>query len=83
MSPKTDALRAQILSLTADYFSEAFPPREFIPGESNVPVSGRVFDASDLQSLMDSSLDFWLTLEDSHINLKSSLRAFSICATPF
>jgi CDP-6-deoxy-D-xylo-4-hexulose-3-dehydrase len=61
MNPKADALRAQILSLTADYFSEAFPPREFIPGESSVPVSGRVFDASDLQSLMNSSLDFWLT----------------------
>ena len=61
MNPKADELRSQILSLTADYFSEAFPLREFIPGKSSVPVSGRVFDASDLQSLMDSSLDFWLT----------------------
>ena len=40
---------------------EAFAPAEFIPGESPVPVSGRVFDAADIQSLVDSSLDFWLT----------------------
>jgi CDP-6-deoxy-D-xylo-4-hexulose-3-dehydrase len=26
-----------------------------------VPVSGKVFDADDVQSLVDSSLDFWLT----------------------
>ncbi|MCL4531139.1 MAG: aminotransferase class I/II-fold pyridoxal phosphate-dependent enzyme, partial [Chloroflexi bacterium] len=51
----------QILALTADYYAEAFAPREFIPGQTSVPVSGRVFDASELQSLVDSSLDFWLT----------------------
>jgi CDP-6-deoxy-D-xylo-4-hexulose-3-dehydrase len=32
-----------------------------VPGETPVPVSGKVFDASDLQSLVDSSLDFRLT----------------------
>jgi CDP-6-deoxy-D-xylo-4-hexulose-3-dehydrase len=30
-------------------------------GENPIPVSGRVFDASDVQTLVDSSLDFWLT----------------------
>ncbi len=61
MNTKADELRKQILSLTADYYAEAFAPREFIPGQTSVPVSGRVFDASELQSLVDSSLDFWLT----------------------
>jgi CDP-6-deoxy-D-xylo-4-hexulose-3-dehydrase len=32
-----------------------------VPGESWVPVSGRVFDATELQFLIDASLDFWLT----------------------
>ena len=36
-------------------------PKEFIPGVSPVPVSGRVFDAADIQTLVESSLDFWLT----------------------
>jgi len=61
MSEHADRLRAQILELVAEYSHEAFPPKKFVPGESNVPVAGRVFDASDVQSLVDSGLDFWLT----------------------
>lgn len=54
-------LRRTILELVAEYHAEAFPKREFRPGESPVPVSGRVFDARELQHLVDASLDFWLT----------------------
>ena len=54
-------LRAQILELTSRYAEEAFGPEPFVPGESPVPVAGRVFDGADVQSLVDSSLDFWLT----------------------
>jgi CDP-4-dehydro-6-deoxyglucose reductase, E1 len=54
-------LRSQILELVAEYHQEAFPSKEFIPGTSAVPVSGKVFDATELQYLVDSSLDFWLT----------------------
>ena len=61
MSTQADALREQILSLVADYAAAAFPPREFIPGQTPVPVGGKVFDASDIHSLIDASLDFWLT----------------------
>jgi CDP-6-deoxy-D-xylo-4-hexulose-3-dehydrase len=61
MSEKSDQLRAQILALTAEYVTEEFSPKKFIPGESAVPVAGRVFDAEDVQSLIDASLDFWLT----------------------
>lgn len=61
MSEKADQLRAKILELVAEYSAEAFPEKEFVPGVSSVPVSGRVFDAADVQSLVDSGLDFWLT----------------------
>ncbi len=61
MSERSDQLRAKILELTAEYVAEEFPEKEFIPGESSVAVAGRVFDAADVQSLVDSSLDFWLT----------------------
>ncbi len=61
MSEKADALRAQILALTAEFWKEQFPEKSFIPGESPVPVSGRVFDAAEIAKLVDSSLDFWLT----------------------
>lgn len=61
MKKTTEELRKQILSLTAEYFTQAFQPREFIPGKSPIPVSGRVFNEIELQHLVDSSLDFWLT----------------------
>jgi len=32
-----------------------------VPGVTPVPVAGRVFDAEELRSLVDASLDFWLT----------------------
>jgi CDP-6-deoxy-D-xylo-4-hexulose-3-dehydrase len=32
-----------------------------LPGESSVPVAGKVFDHTELQYLVDASLDFWLT----------------------
>jgi CDP-6-deoxy-D-xylo-4-hexulose-3-dehydrase len=56
-----DALRAEIGALVAEYHAAAFPERPFVPGESPVPVSGRVFGASEVGHLVDAGLDFWLT----------------------
>ena len=56
-----DGVRCQILDLAKKYFEEEFAPRGFIPGETPVPISGRVFDADDLTHLLDASLYFWLT----------------------
>ncbi len=61
MTEKADAIRAQIADLVVQYHDEAYAAKEFVPGVSAVPVSGRVFDAGDMNSLMDSTLDFWLT----------------------
>ena len=55
------ALRAQILDLVGEYCAATFPARDFIPGSTKVPVSGKVFDAAEMRSLVDSALDFWLT----------------------
>jgi len=54
-------LRQEILSLVREYHVVAFPPRPFVGGISSIPVSGKVFDADELELLVDSSLDFWLT----------------------
>lgn len=56
-----DELRDEICSLVAEYFKAAFPTTPFTPGESAVPVSGKVFDELEVQNLVNSSLDFWLT----------------------
>jgi CDP-6-deoxy-D-xylo-4-hexulose-3-dehydrase len=59
--PQVEALREQIRELVTKYHAAAFPSHEFAPGKSAVPVSGKVFDAEDIQYAVDASLDFWLT----------------------
>jgi CDP-6-deoxy-D-xylo-4-hexulose-3-dehydrase len=58
---EAQAIRERILELVAEYHAAAFPEREFVPEQSPVPVSGKVFDAEEMQHLVDASLDFWLT----------------------
>ena len=55
------AIREQIHALTERYYTLAHAAKPFTPGESRIPVSGRVYDASDMNSLIDSALEFWLT----------------------
>ncbi len=61
MANEADELRAGILEKISEYYAAAFPEREFIPGETPVPISGKVFDAVEIQFLVDAGLDFWLT----------------------
>jgi len=61
VSERAEQLRAQILGLVEEFCAEQFPVREFTAGETQVPVSGKVFDGADMRNLVDSSLDFWLT----------------------
>ena len=61
MSDKAEALRLQILELTAQYHAAKWPAKEFVPGTSTVPVSGKVIGADDISSVVDSALDGWFT----------------------
>ena len=58
---RAEQLRGEILLLVREYYSEAFGRRGFEAGKSTVPYAGRVFDEEELASLVDASLDFWLT----------------------
>jgi CDP-4-dehydro-6-deoxyglucose reductase, E1 len=56
-----EAIREEILSLTRTYHDANWTAREFVAGQTAVPVTGKVFDAEELINLVDASLDFWLT----------------------
>jgi CDP-4-dehydro-6-deoxyglucose reductase, E1 len=58
---RAEALRTQILDLVAEYCAVAHAPAPFEPGRSPVAVSGKVYGAPEMVSLVDSALDFWLT----------------------
>jgi CDP-4-dehydro-6-deoxyglucose reductase, E1 len=55
------AHRTRILDDVRDYARIALDTRTFVPGETVVPVSGKVLDPDDFAALVDSSLDGWLT----------------------
>src|SRR5579863_2780887 len=61
MTNSADQVRREILELSAQFFSRAFPEKEFVPGQSPVPVSGKMIDADDLKSVIESALDCWFT----------------------
>ena len=59
---ESDAMRAQIRALTAEYYRATWgEPAPFVPGETRLAYGGRVFDEDELDLLVDASLDFWLT----------------------
>lgn len=68
--PREDILRA-----CADYHAALDKPA-FVPGETYVPVSGKVLDADDLVSLVDASLDMWLTTGRHAEAFENGLGAF-------
>lgn len=54
-------IKHQIHDLIKEYHDEAFKQKAFVPGESAVPVSGKVFDHKELTYITDSALDAWFT----------------------
>lgn len=54
-------LRQQIAQLVQQYADLAYAPQAFVPGQSPVPVSGKVLGAPELQMMVEASLDGWLT----------------------
>lgn len=60
-SPAAAALRTQIGTLVRQYAELAHAPKPFVPGESPVPVSGKVIGAPELEAMVEASLDGWLT----------------------
>ena len=61
MTDLQQLLRNRIAALVAEYHAASSGKAAFVPGETPVPVSGRVFGAEELQHLVEASLDFWLT----------------------
>jgi CDP-4-dehydro-6-deoxyglucose reductase, E1 len=59
--PQLAKLRSQISHLVQQYADIAYEPKPFVPGQSAVPVSGKVVGAKEMQYMVDASLDGWLT----------------------
>jgi CDP-6-deoxy-D-xylo-4-hexulose-3-dehydrase len=69
-------MRALIREMVGHYARTFHAPKPFVPGESPVPVSGKVYGAPDMQMLVDSALDFWLTTGRFNDAFEARLKAF-------
>jgi len=53
--------RENIISASREYFEKNYKNKEFIPGQTYIPPTGKVLDADDCANLIEASLDMWLT----------------------
>ncbi len=54
-------MREKIFQLVKEYYNENLKNKSFNPEKDIVRYAGRVFDEKEIISLVDASLDFWLT----------------------
>lgn len=64
--------RQEILGLCRQYFDKR-GAATFVPGQSYIPVSGKVLDAEDLVHLVDASLDLWLTAGRYNVDFEAAI----------
>jgi CDP-6-deoxy-D-xylo-4-hexulose-3-dehydrase len=62
--------------MVQNFASESLKVADFLPGETPVPVSGKVLDPSDIASLVDASLDGWLTAGRFHEDFERALAKY-------
>ncbi len=74
-----DQLRQTILKNVEEFYSLEFAQKPFIPGQTMVSVSGKVFDAGELKNLTEAALDFWLTTGRFASAFEKSLGQFMNC----
>ena len=53
--------REAIAALVAEQVAIDHPQRDFVPGRTPVPVTGKVFGVPEIQAAVAAALDFWLT----------------------
>ncbi len=56
-----ETLDARIKQLAIDAFAEMHLEKPFVPGETSIPVTRKVFGIEELSAAVTSSLHFWLT----------------------
>jgi len=74
--PQLDQIRKDIAQLVQQYADIAYAPKPFVPGETAVPVSGKVLGAQELKLMVEASLDGWLTTGRFNAAFESRLAEF-------
>lgn len=54
-------IKKKIFELIDNYCQISFDKKDFIPGQSDIPVTGKVIDSLEIKNMVEASLDGWLT----------------------
>ena len=73
---KAQHIREQISALVDQYANIAFAPQAFLPGATPVPPSGKLIGSAELKSMVEASLDGWLTTGRFNNEFENKLAAF-------
>jgi CDP-6-deoxy-D-xylo-4-hexulose-3-dehydrase len=69
-------IRNTILNLVENYSNVNFKEKDFIPGVSEIPVSGKLIGALEIQNMVEASLDGWLTTGRFNNKFEEKLSSF-------
>ena len=73
---KSKEIRKKILDLVRLYSDYNFLNKNFIEGETDIPVSGKVIGTLELQNMVEASLDGWLTTGRFNKDFEDKLSIF-------
>jgi len=76
---ESSEIRTTIFKLVEKYSQLSHKKKSFLPGKTLIPVSGKVYDETELQYLVSSSLDFWLTSDRFNAEFEKKLSDFLTC----
>lgn len=69
-------IRQKIAALVDEFAKLKYTSQAFKPGETVIPPSGKVLDAAELKSMVEASLDGWLTTGRFNDTFEKKLRDF-------
>jgi CDP-6-deoxy-D-xylo-4-hexulose-3-dehydrase len=73
---EAEDLKQEIFNKVVEYYSLKKKEDVFIPGKSKVHFAGRVYDHKELVTMVDSVLEFWLTLGNYDTLFKNDFSKF-------
>ncbi|MBP2833876.1 lipopolysaccharide biosynthesis protein RfbH [Aquimarina sp. U1-2] len=71
-----EELRKEIGELVSKYSEKALKQKDFIPGETIIPPSGKVLGTEEIQNMVEASLDGWLTTGRFNTEFEKKLAEF-------
>lgn len=71
-----DEIRSEISKLVAEYSEIHFQTKEFEPGKTVIPPAGKVLGSAELDNMIQSSLDGWLTTGRFNASFEKKLSDF-------